>query len=60
MLHHSAVGSAMRARLAEDTMVAVAVLTGIAALGLFLVYLHRDDEKTRNDRHRNTIRKGKP
>jgi hypothetical protein len=26
-------------------MVAVAVLTGIAALGMFLAWLHRDDEE---------------
>ena len=43
MLHHSAVGSA-ESRLGEDTMVAVAVLTGRAALGLVLAWLHRDEE----------------
>jgi hypothetical protein len=45
MLHHSAVGSAERDRLEEDTMVVVAVLTGIAALGLFLAWLLRDDDE---------------
>jgi hypothetical protein len=46
MLHHSAVGSRLASpALGEDTMVVVAVLTGIAALGLFLAWLHRDREE---------------
>jgi hypothetical protein len=45
MLHHSAVSSAKRAGSAADAMVAMAALTGIAALGLFPVWLDRDDEE---------------